>query len=248
MARKLLVGETAYVPCSRVDGLGDLGVALYRTEIVQTQVRKVKVHLRDGTISKWIGASLVHRDVGILVLNIGDFESEQILLDPLAKSVTQFCKLLVPDDQIRSVRIRSKEELLKFWRREQAVYSHVIWVGHGRPSGLKFGVDGWVTPDELATTLRVHGAPKKTYIFLTCQAGYKSFGSILSKTAICKHFMGPFNSVDGAVASQFCQTFLTNHLIEGRTEGVAFRDARSSVPGSASCRLWNSGHLKAGQK
>ena len=247
MATGLQNGDSVYVPCSQVPGLEDYGVALYSTTVVDVGRCKVRIRRRDGSASDWLGASLVHRGVGILVLNIGDFASEHSLLDPLAKSVMQFCKLLVPDDQIRSVRVRSLAELKTLWRSEQSVYSHVVWIGHGKATGIKFGVDGWVGPSKLGDELRVRGAPRKTYISLCCKSGYKSFGSVLSKTTICSNFIGPFHTVEGAVASQFCQTFLASHLLDGKTVGVAFNKARDSVPGSVSFRLWRAGNLKAGQ-
>lgn len=248
MARNLNIGETVYVPCSRIEELGNIGVSLYRTQITNIDGKKAKVRTPGNGESDWIGVSLLHRDVGILVINIGDFETEHILLDPLAKSVAQFCRLLVPDDQIRQIRVRSLAELKKAWRKEQAAYSHVIWIGHGSVDGIKFAVDGWVSPDTLSTELRVHGAPKKIYISLCCKTGYKSYGGVVSEAPICRYFLGPFHSVEGAVASQFCQTFLASHMLDGKTVGVAFRHARSSVPGGASFRLWNSGNLKAGPK
>lgn len=248
MATGLAVGDTVYVPCSRVSGLENTGVSLYRSEVVDVGHSKVKVQVRDGSTSEWIGASLVHKSVGILVVNIGDFETEHTLLDPLAKSVTQFCRLLLPDEYLRAVRIRSLDELHEFWQREQAAYSHVIWIGHGSETGIKFGVGGWVDAEILGRTLRVYGAPRKIYISLCCKTGYKNFGSTLSRTTMCSRFLGPFHSVEGAVASQFCQTFLASHLLEGRTVGVAFRKARSSVPGSTSFRLWTAGHLTAGPR
>jgi len=214
MARNLQIGETVYAPCSRVVGLESIGVALYRTRVTTIDGRKAKVSITGGAESDWIGTSILHREVGILVINIGDFETEHTLLDPLAKSVAQFCRLLVPDDQIRQIRVRSMEELVQFWRREQRAYSHVIWIGHGSENGAMFAVDGWKTAEELCQQLRVHGAPRKTYISLCCKTGYKSFGGTMSNAAICRQFLGPFHSVEGAVASQFGQTFLTNHLLE----------------------------------
>jgi hypothetical protein len=248
VARALAVGDAVFVPCSRLDGLSKSGVALYKSEIVEVGRSKVRVRLSDGSSSDWIGASLVHRDVGILVLSVGDFETESTLLNPLAKSVTQFCRLLLPDDQVRAVRVRSLSELRALWQREQAAYSHVVWIGHGSATGINFGVDGWVDAQTLGDALRVRGAPRKVYISLCCKTGYKSFGSALSRTTICSRFVGPFHSVEGAVASQFCQTFLTAHLLEGRTVGVAFNKAGGSVPGGISFRLWTAGRLKAGPR
>lgn len=248
MANNLQIGDTVYVPCTRVPELASKGTALYQSCVSQINGRKAKVDLPEGNQSEWIGASLLHRDVGILVINIGDFETEETLLNPLAKSVAQFCRLLVPDDQIRQIRVRSTGELVKFWQRDQSAYSHVIWIGHGSKNGIKFAVDGWKTANEMADLLRVHGAPKKLYISLCCKTGFKAYGGVMSKAAICSKFLGPFHSIQGAVASQFCQTFLASHLLEGKTVGVAFNHARSSVPGSSSFRLWNAGTLKAGPK
>lgn len=248
MAGRLQVGETVFVPCSRVEELADRGVSLYKTTVRQVDGQRAKIDIPNGQVSDWIGFPLLHRNVGILIINVGDFHSEHALLDPLAKSVNQFCRLLVPEDQIRQERVRSVAELETLWHREQAAYSHVVWIGHGSPSGMKFAVDDWTDAATLNSKLRVYGAPKKTYISLCCQHGYKSYGGKVSRSAICQYFIGPFHSVPGAVASQFCQTFLASHFLEGRTAGVAFNHARSAAPGKASFRLWNSGKLKAGPK
>ena len=245
MAGKIQAGETIYVSCSRVKDLAERGVALYKTKITEVDGQRARVDLPTGQQSEWISCSLLHRDVSILIINVGDFYSEHSLLDPLAKSVGQFCRLLVPDDQIRQVRVRSLDELETLWRAEQVMYSHVVWIGHGRKDGIKFAVDGWVDANKINISLRVHGAPKKTFISLCCQHGYKSFGGKVSNSAICRHFIGPFHSVPGAVASQFCQTFLSSLFLAGKTAGVAFKQARYSVPGKASFRLWNSGDLIA---
>ena len=119
MSGKLQVGETIYVPCSRIEALIDRGVSLYRTKVVEVEGQRAKVDLPGGKTSEWIGFPLLHRNVGILIVNVGDFYSEHNLLDPLAKSVGQFCRLLVPEDQIRQVRVRSLAELENFWHREQ---------------------------------------------------------------------------------------------------------------------------------
>jgi hypothetical protein len=248
LAADLKVDESVYVPCSRVRGLESVGVALFQTKVVESAKKKVRVQLRDGSPSDWIGAALVHRAVGILIVNIGDFYSEHSLLDPLAKSVGQFCRLLVPVDQIRAVRVRSLSELTCFWQREQAAYSHVIWIGHGSPNGIHFAVDGLVSPDQLNVALQFRGAENKVFVSLCCQTGYQSFGAAISRSTICRTFLGPFHSVEGAIASQFCQTFLVSHLLQGVTVAAAFRAAREAVPGSASFRLWKNGQLTAGPR
>jgi hypothetical protein len=248
MARNLKIGESVYVPSSKFADQPSTGIALRKTEVLEKIGKMAKVKMPNGMASEWIGVSLLHREVGILVINIGDFETEHFLLDPLAKSVGQFCRLLVPDDQIKQIRIRSLEELKKVWKKDQAVYSHVVWIAHGKTDAIKFGVDEWIEAEKLVEDLRIHGAPKKVYISLCCKTGYKAYGATLSRSAICSHFNGPFQSVEGAVASQFCQSFLAYHLLDGQTVGVAFKHARENIPGGVSFRLWENGDLTAGPK
>ncbi|MEW6766075.1 MAG: hypothetical protein AB1344_09865 [Pseudomonadota bacterium] len=248
MATQFSVDDKVFVPTSRIPGMVGHHSAFYETRIAEVAPRKVKVHLQAGAVSEWIGAGLCQKNIGILIFTIGDLETEIGLLDPLAKSVLQYCRLLVPDDCLRSYKVRSVAELISIWQKEQPAYSHVVFIGHGSPEGIKFSVDGWVNPDMLDSALKVRGAPKKVFISLCCQTGYKAVGGEISEMAICSHFIAPFHSVHGAVASQFAQTFLAFHLLEGETVGVAFKHARKYTPGSTSFRLWESGKLKAGPK
>lgn len=247
MARKLLEDEFVFVPASRFEGMEDLSSVVWRTKVVEVDPGKVKVQLRDGNASEWIGSGLCHRNIGILILTLGDLATEDTLLDPLAKSVLQYCRLLVPDDQLKAYKIRSLIELKNIWQKEHANYSHVIFVGHGSRNGLNFASDGWATPAQLDLALKKRGAQKKVFISLCCQTGFQAVGGELSKMAICSQFIAPFHSVHGAIASQFAQTFLAFHLLQGESTGVAFKHARENTPGSTSFRLWKDGKLKAGQ-
>ena len=193
--------------------------------------------------------SLAHNSLGLIIVSIGDFETEETLINPLSKSVLQYARLLMPDDILRHVRVRSVPELKTIWNQNQAAYTHVVIIGHGSPKGIKFGVDGWVSAKRLnQEVVRVWGGSKKTIISLCCKTGYKSFCGSVSSYAQCSYFIGPYHSVHGAVASQFCQTFLAHHFLEGKTVVVAFKRSRDSVAGSASFRLWASNQLKAGPK
>ncbi|MBD8685019.1 hypothetical protein [Pseudomonas sp. CFBP 13719] len=224
----------------------DLSSVVWRTKVVEAGHGKVKIQMRDGSISDWIGSSLCHRNIGVLIVTLGDLATEDTLLDPLAKSVLQFCRLLVPDDQVRAYKIRSVNELKAIWGKDHANYSHVIFVGHGSKRGLNFAIDGWATPEVLNEAFRKRGAAPKVFISLCCQTGFQAVGGVLSKMPICSQFIAPFHSVHGAIASQFAQTFLAFHLLQGETTGVAFNHARESTPGSTSFRLWRNGRLKAG--
>lgn len=246
MAGNFEVDDKVFVAASRLPGFEAHSSAFYETRVAEVAVRKMKVHLRNGEISDWIGSGLCQKNIGILVLTIGDLETETGLLDPLAKSVLQYCRLLVPDDYLRAYKLRSVGELNTIWEKEQAAYSHIIIIGHGSPQGIKFSVDGWVAAEALEAVLKIHGAPKKVFISLCCKTGYKSMGAKLSEMPLCSHFIGPFHSVHGAVASQFVQTFLAFHLLQGESVGVSFKHARENIPGTTSFRLWEGGNLKAG--
>lgn len=243
MATQLKVGDLVYVPCSAFDELLEVETALYRTKVVAISKKSVDVSLPKGVVKK-IGSGLVHRDVGILLIEIGDWETEAATLDPLAKSVLQFCRLLVPDDQIRFVKVRSKAELAKFWAVNEAAYSHVILIGHGDKDLLGFAVDGDTTVVDFASILKKRGAKPKLFISLACKTGYQSFGGAFSEETICKDFIAPFQSVHSAVASQFCQTFLASHFIDGKSTKVAFKHAKRSVPGGVKFRLWHKGKMQ----
>ncbi|HWX66386.1 MAG TPA: hypothetical protein VNZ27_08185 [Rhodanobacter sp.] len=240
------VGDRVYVPCTLISALKNRGTSLYKTKISSITANSAKVELPGGGVSASIGVSRLHSDVGILIINIGDFVSEASLLDPLSKSVLQFCRLLVPDDQVASVKIRSVAELKAYWGKNHKAYTHIVLVGHGDKDGLGFGVDGDVDLPTLDKTFKNRGAKPKSFISLCCKTGYADFGREFSQFTICKSLAAPFHSVHGATASQFCQTMLTWMLLEGRTTKVAFKSVRDSVPGAVSFRLWQNGTMSVG--
>lgn len=243
MANGLKAGDTVYVPCSAFTELEDHETALYKTKVSSVVGNTVTVNLPKGVLSSPIGVGRVHRDVGILLIEIGDFDSEAGTLDPLAKSVLQFCRLLVPDDQVRQLKVRSKAEIAKFWKINEAAYSHVIIVAHGDKDLLGFAVDGDVKLPDLTPVFKKRGAKSKIFISLACKTGFQAFGGEFSRETICRAFIGPFHSVHGATASQFCQSFLTSHFLDGRTTKVAFNHARACTSGGVKFRLWNKGTL-----
>src|SRR3989338_8811141 len=138
MATHFAEDDKIFVPTSRFPGMEGHPSAFYETRVAEVGLRRVKVHLQAGAVSEWIGSGLCQKNIGILIFTIGDLETETGLLDPLAKSVLQYCRLLVPDDYLRSYKVRSLTELKSIWHKEQAAYSHVVIVGHGSPDGVKF--------------------------------------------------------------------------------------------------------------
>lgn len=240
--------DKVFVPSSKFEALATHPTAFYETRVAEVVGKRMRVKLPKQVISDWIGSSLCHRNIGILICTIGDLETEHTLLDPLTKSVLQFCRLLVDDDSVRHYKVRSLAEFKYVWQREQAAYSHVILIGHGAEDGVIFHIDGKVSAEAFDEATTSRGASRKTFISLCCKTGFKAFGGTYSKATICEHFIAPFHSVHGVVASQFCQSFLAYHLLDGETVGVAFRHAREATPGGASFRLWENGNLTAGPK
>ena len=244
MASGLQIGERVYVPRSRFD-LPQEASAFYRTAVRGTADRSVMVDLPNGNTGT-IGTAVVRRKIGVMIINIGDLSTEPTLLDPLAKSVLQYFRLLLSDDEVTGIRMRSVAELRTVWQQQHGAYSHLVIVGHGETDGIIFGVDGLVGHDQFAAAFENTGPVN--LISLCCKTGYAAFAQPLSKLPVFDCVIAPFHSVHGAVASQFCQTFSAYQLLEGETLAVAFRHARKSVPGGASFRLWRNGVMTAGPK
>jgi hypothetical protein len=245
VARGLNEGDTVYVPRARLGLDADNPSALWKTTVRRVVNRSLVVDLPNGELSEPVASSAAHLNVGTLIFRVGDFDTERTLLDPLAKSILQFCKLLLPDDQVLLREVRSRAELSRFWQQDHPTHSHVVLIGHGRKDGIRFGQDDWVTADDLAEVLGGADVSAKVLISMCCKNGYANFGQALSKKAICQAAIGPFDAVHGAVASQFLQTFLGYLFLEGETLKVAFRHARVRVAGATSFRLWIAGKLTA---
>ena len=246
MPSGLKIGDRVFLPVARVSSTTGTHAALQRYKVVASKPegRSIQVDLGNGTPSHWIGTSVAHLNLGIYLIRIGDFSTEDTLLDPLWKSVLQYSRLLLVDDYIRGVRVRSLEELRLGWQKEGAVYSHVVLIGHGRGDSIQFGVDGWVSAENLAQAFNSTHSEGRVFVSLCCVTGRKGFAAQFSAATLCSCLIAPFQSVHGAIASQFCQTFLAHHLLEGRTSTVAFKNARRSTPRSATFRLWRSGLLQ----
>lgn len=247
MAKNLQVGERVFVPVSKLKANVQSPSSFVEKQVLAVEGRSVRVDVGNAE-TELVASSLCHRNIGVLLINIGDLETETTLLDPLAKSVLQFCRLLVSDDFIHAYKVRSLHEIEVLWGRSHAAYSHVVLIGHGSEASIKFANGAWIGTEEFISAFDVAGVTAKTFISLCCETGYKAFGGAASAHVSCERFIGPFHSVHGAIASQFVQTFLVYHLLEGETATVAFKHARASVPGSTSFRLWKNKKLVAGPK
>ena len=245
MATKFNQGDTVYVPCSRlgVDGIS----AFCDCKVVGQEKRSVIVS-RLSSKPVRVASSLVRRNIGVLVLRVGDFASEDTLLDPLAKSALQYCRLLLPDDMVYLRRVRTLGEVSYYWGREHALYTHVVLISHGTEGALLFGSDTRVKPGQLSEALLADKTESKVWISLACETGKAAFAKGFSEASAVSDVIAPFHGIHGAVASQFLQNFLAFNLLKGMATGSAFNRAQKEVVGEVQFRLWRSGKLKQGRK
>lgn len=242
MPSKFEIDETCFVPSSLLPEESSYPVSIYRTIIKDIKNKSVKVLQKDGNISEWITTSKVSKHVGILIINIGDFSTEETLLNPLAKSILQFSRLLLDDDSVTLIKLRSIGELTAWWKLNNAAYSHVVLIGHGSPKSIKFGYGGNKTPADFEKCFSAKQLKKKVFISLCCETGKNSFARPFSCIPICAHLIAPYHSVHGSIASQFYQTLMCWHLLDGRSIKIAFNKAQRSIPRKIIFRSWSDGN------
>lgn len=243
MPNKFKVGDTVLMPRARLGLSLDTQSAFYRTTVKQAQERSIKVDLPGGGLSGWIGSSVAHSSIGICIVRIGDLATEVGLLDPLSKSVLQYFRLLISDDMVDLIEIRSKKELEHYWGKQHAKYSHVVLIGHGRSTEIKVGIDGWLPPQELSGVFSAPEPERKLFVSLCCETGRRDFAREFSLASCCQSFVGPFRSVHGGIASQFCQAYYAHHVLDGRSSKVAFNKANKGLPGGGRFKCWQDGAL-----
>lgn len=227
-----------YVPASKA-GLKNHGWAMVSGEIKSISKYGIRISLPNGNLSNIIGVNLVRKKLGILIVTIGDYSTEETLLKPLTKSILQYSRLLCSDDCIKTIFVRSLKELEYYWKLEHSIVSHLVLVGHGEKNALLFGGD-WVNPNDLNKILDGVGkiVEGKQIISLCCKTGSAEFGSVISSKQICEIFVGPSGSVHAAYASQFYQTFMVLQLLNGYSVTKSYDWARIATPGLTEFNLW----------
>ena len=235
-----VIGERVHVPSLKAGLTVDYPFSMASVTVCEVADRHVKVNLPNGNISEEIPLSLVRKKLGLLIVQIGDFDSEATLLEPLKKSILQFARLLLSDDYIRSYSVRSADEFRYVWGKEHPVTSHIILVGHGDATSIKFGPAGLVNAQEFIDLLSTDGGvvEAKQIISLCCKTGSKSFGGNVSGTPNVEAFLGPTTALHGANASQFCQSYLTYLFLHGYTSSTAYEYARATNPGASDFKFW----------
>ncbi len=229
-----ILGREVFVPCNCVDGLDECAESLLKGEIVEVIGEECKVQLRrSGSIINIENGKLI-LEASILIICLGDIESEALNLDKLSKSILQYCRLFHDDDsQVRYYKTRTKEGLLDLWEEFGKTSKVIIFIGHGCPEGYIFGRKHkrQFSSQELIDLISsIDGNEKKIIISLSCQTGNVDFGTEVSKSKHCEAFIGPESLIHSAVASQFCQTFLLHYFMNGESIGDAYRKAKEAVP------------------
>jgi hypothetical protein len=238
MTTKFSEGEQVWVPSSRLSG--EEPFALVQRKVLGQDKRSVIVDDKHGETVK-ISSRMVHpKTLGFLVLKLGDMATEATLLDPLAKSVLQYLRLLISDDVITSLQVRTSAELEQFMTDRGAAFSHVILIGHGSSNALKLmGEDNWLPAKEFARLLGL-GGEAKTLVSLACSTGLTNFARPVSAGDACKEFLAPFAEAHGASASMFVQYLLHAHLLHGHEFHTAARRADAATEGTT-FRHWRNG-------
>lgn len=240
----LQIGDQVWIRQTLL-GLEDDGIhPFYRTTIRARHNRSVQVDKPDGTLSANIATSKVVTGFGVLIVRIGDF-NEDGLLDPLAKSVLHYCRMLLPGDSVRLIELRTEAELVALWGNLHRMYEQVVLVGHADSTGFRFG-NQRIDPQQLANIFNAPNPTPKEFVSLGCRTGTAAFGKAFSDARCVSHFIAPFHSVHGCIASLFTQTYLSERLLAACSPKVAFNHARHDLLGAVSFRLWQKAKLAAG--
>ena len=244
-------GTTVFVPDSALPvASAPRPFALVKRTVERIEDRSIVVRESDGTETK-IGSSRVHSaNLGLLIVRIGNLEGEMTLLNPLAASVLQFFRLLLDDDQIARIDVRTPDELYTWWATNHAAYTHVVLVAHGGDLGLSFlgaGQTGQEFAQRIEQSEAGTGTPKH-FVSLACKTGRAAFAKTFSESNVCSRLVAPYQSIHGAAASHFAQTYFSSLLLEGHIPKTAFNHAAAADGSKTHFRLWINGDIEAGRK
>lgn len=169
-----IVGDEVYVPRGAI-GLDPNDISPFlRTTVRERARRSVRVDLPNGQLSSLISTTKLTRSFGVLILRIGDFQ-ESGLLDPLAKSVFNYVRMLLPGDSVRLAELRTTSEFQHLWRLYHGVCKQLVIIGHGYENGLVFGEEE-VSARLVRELLEEPNPEPKEIISLACKTGYAGVG------------------------------------------------------------------------
>lgn len=240
--KAISIGQFVWVPARRIGVEHETVSALVQKQVVNRAARTVTIQATPAR-QEQIATKLVHPSVGVAIFRIGDMtSSEQILLDPLARSVLQYSRLLLTDDLVRLFEVRSLKELSHFWHQHHGEFRHIILVGHGDNNSILFGREK-VSSSQLSETIFLTATEMKVVVSLCCNTGRASFAKQFSNRQRAEAFIAPLNSVHGADASTFIQLFLCQSLLDGATTATAFKRAERGIGVERNFKMWKHGEM-----
>jgi hypothetical protein len=199
------------------------------------------------------------RHAKILIFRIGDWETEQLTLNPLASSLKAQLSLLLPPSDVDVEYIRTLDELggalrvhggglTPSGRRQAHPWGYAVMVGHGRSGtspGIRFG-DSWHTPRKIAASIKGLGPGRRSFaegrfVSLCCETGEPGFAEAFSDE-LNTTWVGPGETVHSFEAAGFVQRLFFEHFLAGRTWADAFRHTRGATAAfSTAFRCWMDG-------
>ena len=246
---KFAVGDEVYVPTNRV-APGQRGeFALQRATVQEVRDRSVRLNRQyERGDDIWVASRLLRdRALGITILRIGDLDTEDHTLDPLAKSTLHYLRLLLEPDAVHMREIRTAVELQMVWTQLAKTTSHLLLIGHGDMNSMSLlGEPKPTSGQQLGNMLSADGnfGASKTVVSLSCLTGHAGFGKNFSSAPVCGDYIAPFHSVHSAAASLYAQCFFANHLLNGMGVVAAHRRARAVCSGvGVSFRHWRNGSM-----
>jgi hypothetical protein len=242
---KFVPGTTVFRSALSLDKKAELDHVLVEGQVVSVSGRSATVDFRNSIGQKTVGTVSLHLHVSFLLIEIGDFGNETANLDPLAQSIQTFLRLLISDSSlVKFIKIRSSGEL-EYALEHYGSYSHIIFVGHGSKKGnLHAGSHEKISSQSFADMIAMFCKSKPTFISMCCHSGEAAFAKRVSNTIECGAFIAPKGAIHSCSASQFVQTFLGFHILEGMRLKSAFDRARECTPGSAALRMWKNGVIQ----
>lgn len=240
---KCNIGDTVFCSSIHLDKNAEVDQAIVEGYVLSLNRKSASVEFRNGIGIKTVGTVKLHKNVSFLLIEFGDFVNESANLDPLAKSILAYLRLLISDGSlIKFIKIRSEQEL-GYVLKHYGTYSHIILVGHGSKKGeLLVGNDARISSQAFSALISAHCASGPTFLSMCCHSGDAAFAKKMSASG-CKAFVGPLGTIHSCSASQFVQSFLGHHLLDGLRPKSAFDRARDNTPGSTCLRIWRSGKI-----
>lgn len=195
-----------------------------------------RVRLPNGEWSGWVNKYKMYRSVGLLVLEVGDFCTENLLLDPLYDGVVSYFRMLLADGELEHYKIRTQSELEMVWTKVEGKISHVVIIGHGERNGISFCDGNKLTGSELGNLLDKSSSAssqKKFFFSLCCHTGHEDFGRDFSLSDCCKQFTGPTDAIYGPFGLLYCELFFSQSFINHDSRPTALiqtNDTLSFMP------------------